>query len=146
MLKWENSIIINRPQQEVWDFISNPANLSLWSSTAVSAEWTSEGPPGVGSTALEVGKFMGRKIESLSEITGWDPPNEYSRKMVGGPVPGEVTMKLELKENGTQLTISGSAELGGFLKLAEGLFRKQTEKQGQIDFNNLKRLLEDGNT
>ena len=27
-------------------------------------EWTSDGPPGVGSTYREVGKFMGRKIES----------------------------------------------------------------------------------
>ncbi len=144
MLTWENSIYIDRPQQEVWDFISNPANLSLWSSTAVSGEWTSDGPPGVGSTAREVVKVLGRKTESISEITAWDPPNEYGRKMVGGPVAGEVTMKLDSKEDGTLLTISGTAEVGGFFKMAEGLVRKQTEKQGEIDLKALKRLLEEG--
>ena len=144
MITWEKSKFINRPQQEVWDFISNPANLAKWSSSAEYAEWTSEGPPGVGSTLIEVGKVLGRKIESPVEITAWDPPSEFGRKSVGGSAPWESTMKLEPKENGTLLTISGEVELGGFLKMAEGLIAKRTEKQGDIDFEALKILLEAG--
>jgi carbon monoxide dehydrogenase subunit G len=144
MSTWEKSKFINRPQQEVWNFISDPANLAQWSSSVESAEWTSEGPPGVGSTLIEVGKVLGRKIESPVEVTVWDPPNEFGRKAISGPAPWEATMKLEPKENGTLLTISGEIELSGFLKMAEGLIVKQTEKQGDIDFEALKTLLEAG--
>jgi carbon monoxide dehydrogenase subunit G len=144
MITWEKSIFINRSQQEVWDFISNPANLAKWGSSTVSAEWISEGPHGVGSTAREVGKAMGRKVEGISEITVWDPPNKHARKYVSGPLQGEGTMKLEPKENGTQLTAYGQATFGGFLKIAEGLFAKLSKKQLDRDAETLKLLLEEG--
>ncbi len=144
MLTWEKSIFINRPQQEVWDFISNPATLAQWSSTAESSEWTSEGPHGVGSTQREVGKVLGRKVEGISEVTAWDPPNEYSRKSPGGPMPWESTMKLEPKENGTQLTGNFQGELGGLFKMAEGLVGKKAEKEIVTNFDALKLLLEAG--
>jgi uncharacterized protein YndB with AHSA1/START domain len=38
MGKFSLSVFINRPQQEVFDFLSNPANLSKWSSAFESAE------------------------------------------------------------------------------------------------------------
>ena len=88
MLTWEKSIFINRPQQEVWDFISNPATLPQWSSTAESGEWTSEGPPGVGSTALEVGKVLGRKVEGISEVTGGTRPTSSVGKRSAGRCRG----------------------------------------------------------
>ena len=144
MITWEVSKFINCPQQVVWDFISDPANLAKWSSSAESADWTSEGPPGVGSTLLEIGKVMGRKIKSPVEVTVWNPPNEFGRKAIGGPAPWVSKMKLEPKENGTLLTISGEIELRGFLKIAEGLIAKQTEKAGDTDFEALKTLLEAG--
>jgi len=68
MYTFEKSIFINRDQQEVWDFISNPVNNTQWKRGAISAEWTSEGPPGVGATLREVAKFMGRTMEGTSEI------------------------------------------------------------------------------
>ena len=102
MIEVKCGIFINRPQQEAWDFVTNPANNTQWQSNAEYAEWTSEGPPGVGSTQREAAKFMGRTITAPSEITAWDPPNEHGRKSTGGPIPWEVTMKFEQKENGTK--------------------------------------------
>ncbi len=139
----ENSGFINRPPQEVWDFVSNPANAPQWSTTE-SEEWTSEGLPGVGSTQRSVGKLLGRKIESLIEITAWDPPNELGRKSVGGPISWEATMKFEPKENGTQVNVSITGEVGGFFKMAEGLAVKQIAKQIDANFEALKLVLEEG--
>ena len=144
MYTFEKRIFINRPQQEVFDYITNPDNDSNWRSTAISAEWTSDGPVGVGSTLRTVGKFLGSKIDSTNEVTVWDPPNQYSFKSVGGPIPLEFTQKLAAKDNGTQLTLSAEAEMGGFFKLAEGLVGKQAEKQVDTDFNALKLVLEAG--
>ena len=98
----------------------------------------------MGSTQHSVDKFLGRNIESDSEVTVWDPPNEYGWKSVGGPIPFELSIKFTTEENGTKLSFSGQAELGGFFKLAEGLAGKQMEKQIDGDFNNLKDVLEAG--
>ena len=144
MYMFEKSIFINRPPQEVFDYITNPDNDSNWRSTAVSAEWTSDGPVGVGSTQRTVGKFLGRKIDSTNEVTVWDPPNQFAFKSVGGSIPLELSQKLAAEDNGTQLTINAQAELAGFFKLAEGLVGKQAEKQMDTDFNALKLVLEAG--
>ena len=57
MYTFEKSIFINRPPQEIFDFITNPANDAQWRSSSLSAEWTSEGPVGLGSTQRSVDKF-----------------------------------------------------------------------------------------
>ena len=144
MFEFENTLFINRPPQEVFDFVIDPGNDPEWRSSAVSGEWTSEGPIGVGSAFRTVDKFLGRKIESTSEVTIWDPPNQFGSKSVGGSMPFEGTIRIESKENGTQLTLRGQAELGGFFKIAEGLAGKQIKKQLVADFDALKLLLEEG--
>ena len=45
MYTFEESIFINRPQQEVFDFVTNPANNTHWSSTTEFAEVTTDAPP-----------------------------------------------------------------------------------------------------
>jgi len=98
MYTFERIIIVNLPPQEVFDFVTDPAKVKLWRKSSVSAEWTSEGPVGVGSTQHSVGKFLGRNLESDSEITVWNPPSEYGWKSVGGPIPYEVSMKFTTEE------------------------------------------------
>ena len=144
MYKFEHSVFINRPQQEVFDFVSNPANDSQWDSGGGTTEMTSEGPLGLGSTFRTTTKFLGRGIEANLENTSWDAPNEYTQKALSGPIPFEVKKTFDPKENGTQLTVSGQVEFGGFIKMAEGLVGKQMEKQIDTDYNALKILLEQG--
>ena len=144
MLKFETTIFINRPQQEVFDFVSNLANNPKWQGNFISAEWTSEGPVGVGSTQRSVSRFLGREIEATAEITIWDPPNQFAFKLPKGPYPVEGTNIFEPKGNGTQVTQTGTGEPGGFYKLAEGLVGKQINKQLETDLSALKLFLEAG--
>ena len=144
MYNFELSTFINRPVQEVFDFVTNPANYAKWSSGIRSAEWTSDGPPGVGSTVKGVASMLGRKIEFVTEITGWDPPNLWSVKSVGGPLPFEATSKFEAQGDGTLMTETTQMEIGGFFKLAEGLVGKQLQKQFEAERAAIKLLLESG--
>jgi carbon monoxide dehydrogenase subunit G len=144
MISFSKSYHIERSQQEVFDFMADPANDPKWRDSAVSSEWISEGPISVGSRLKSVDKMMGRKIESTSEVTSYDPPNRYGQKTLGGPVPFDFTITLEPDGSGTMLTMAGQAEVGGFFKLAEGLVGKQFEKQLDTDFKGLKRVLEQG--
>ena len=57
MFKLEVSEVINRPVEEVFAYISNPENDSLWQSDTAETEITSEGPIGVGTTYRDVTEF-----------------------------------------------------------------------------------------
>jgi uncharacterized membrane protein len=142
MFKLEKTIFINCPQQEAFDYASDPANAHKWQSQVLSVEWSSDSPHGVGSTQRAVARFLGRDIETNSEITMWDPPNQHGFKAVGGPVPIEGGMKFVPEGNGTKVIMGGQIEAGGFFKLAEVLVKKQLESQFVTNLEALKLLLE----
>ena len=62
MFETKNSIFINRPPQDVFNIITDPAKQSLWQNMPERAEWSSTGSHGVGSTMSVEAKFLGRKI------------------------------------------------------------------------------------
>ena len=143
MFKTRISVSIDRSPQDVFDYVTDPANDAKWQSSTQSAQWTSAGPPGVGSTQDSVIKFLGRKIESTAEVTIWDPPNTFGFKTIKGPIPFQAILGLESTgESATELTADFEAEFGGFFKLAEGLVGKQVNKEMDSNFGALKLLLE----
>ena len=87
--------------------------------------------------------MLGRKIDTEVEITEWDSPNRVSTKTVGGPVPAEYTQTFEAQGDGTLLSFTAQAEIGGFFKLAEGLAGRQLEKQMETNLSTLKLMLEE---
>jgi len=112
MNQFESKIFINRPPQDVFDFVTDPANIMKYQSGTSSAEWTSNGNVGVGSTWKAVTRFMGRDFEAELQITEWQPPTLNSFKAITGPVPFEVTVKVEPQGEGSLLTQSGQIEFG----------------------------------
>jgi carbon monoxide dehydrogenase subunit G len=142
MVTFDKEITIERPLQEVFDYVSDPANDPEWRMDVEVSEWTSEGPPSVGSISRSVSKFLGRTMETTAEVTAWDPPKHFAFKSVGGPFPFEFSVTLEEQGNSTMASIHGQAEVAGFFKLAEGLVAKQTQKQFDKEFEALKVLLE----
>ncbi len=148
MGKFTVSVFINRLPQDVFDFLSEPANLSKWNSNFASAEWTSSDALGLGSTYKVVAKMSGGKNEGLFEITQWDPPQRYTYKSISGlPFPIESiesVVTLASKENGTQITFESHFGLVGILKFAEGMFSKLATKGDGDNFDTAKRLLEAG--
>jgi len=133
---------INRPLQEVFDFMTNPANFAQWQSGTKSAKWASEGPVGVGSLFNSVGEMMGREMKMDLEITQWNPPNVWGIKGASGPMKFEAISKFESKDGGTQVTQTFEGEVGGLFSIAEGLAIKQLQKQVENDGNALKKLVE----
>jgi carbon monoxide dehydrogenase subunit G len=134
---------INRPPQEVFDFMTDPATQSQWQSGTKSAHWVSEGPVGVGSIYSSVGVLLGREMTMDAEITQWDPPNIWGLKASSGPMKIQGTMTFEPKDGGTLVIQDFQGELGGLFNIAEGLAVKQLQKQVETDGQTLKKILED---
>ena len=142
MINFDYQFTVNASPQEVFDLFTDPTKGTEWRESAVSAEWTSEPPHGVGSTIKALDKVLGRDVASTQEITAWDPPNKNGFKGGSGPMTFELTTTFEAHDNGTKVTVTLEAESGGLFKIAENLFAKQMEKQVTADMAGLKRVLE----
>jgi carbon monoxide dehydrogenase subunit G len=147
MGKFTLSVFINRSQQDVFDFLSNPANFHRWMPMMQSAMWTSSGEPGVGTTGRGIMKMAGRELELLLEVAQWDEPNLLGFKILNNPFPLEVmeyVYRLEPEDGGTRLTLDGEIELVRFMRFAEGLMGKMYVKSNRNELNTAKQLLEGG--
>ena len=142
MVKLEGSVVINRPIEEVFAFLTNPENSSQWQGSVLESKQTSEGPRGVGTTGQVVSQFLGRRIESTWEVTEYELNRKTTSKSTSGPVPYELSATLETVDEGTRVTLVGEYEIGGFFKLAEPLVARMGQRQADADFANLKDLVE----
>jgi uncharacterized membrane protein len=142
MATLEFSIVVNRPIEEVFAFVSNPENVPKWSSLSREVKITSAGPIGVGTTYRSVVAFLGRRIEGETEITEYQPNRSLAEKSKSGPFPVENRTTFERVDGGTRVNFTAVAEPGGFFKLAEPLLVGMIKRQFEADFANVKDLLE----
>jgi len=141
MAKFESSIVINRPVEEVFALLSNQENNPKWQSGSLENRKTSSGPIGVGTTWHSVSQFLGKRIESESEITEYEPNRKYTLKSKL-PFPVEARTTFERVEGGTRINLKAEAEIGGFFKLAEPLVVSMGKRQFEANLANLKDLME----
>lgn len=141
MIKVEKSVIINKPAEEIFAFVSAPGNYTKWQS---GVEDVIDGADRntVGSQFTEVRKFMGQEMRTTLELTEFVPNTRWAAKVVKGPVPYEVSMTYEPVSGGTKVTTCVEGEPKGFFKLAEGMVAGQLEKSLEEDSLKLKEILE----
>jgi uncharacterized membrane protein len=137
-----SAITINRPVDHVFAVLSKLEDTPKWSSTAIEAEITSAGNIGVGATARYVDKFLGRRFESVVEITEFEPNRKLTMQSTSGPFPFRGSVTLEGIGGSTRVSGSFEAEPGGFFKLAEPILVRVGKRQFESDLANLKDLME----
>ena len=141
MIKVEHSVLIHRPVQEVFDFVTAEGNYARWQAGVTDVI---EGGPRnmVGSNFTEVRKFMGQELRTTLELTAFESNAKWAAKVIKGPVPYEVTVTYEASNGGTKMTTRVEGEPKGFFKLAEGMVASQLEKSLAEDGQRLKEILE----
>lgn len=137
----EKSIVINRPVEEVFAFISNLENEHLWSS-ASSAEYLEGGPGEVGSTARLVATFLGRDIESILKTTYYEFNHKMSFEVIEGMVTGNGWREVKVVGNATQVTQRMNLEFGSVFRAMKWVLKPTLQKQMEGDLKKLKALLE----
>ena len=126
MARTEHTVVVERPPDEVFAFLTDLSNVPEWQSGAV-----------------EVLRFLGRRIEATIQVTEYEPARRFSIKTLSGPIPFQVQHMLEPSgAGGTKLSVTLEGEPGGFFRLAEGLVMRNAQRQVQNDFATLKRMVE----
>jgi uncharacterized membrane protein len=138
----ERSIVIERPVQEVWDFVQDTSKDALWQTTLVQSQVLTEGPRRVGTQVQEVRRFLGVQIPMTLELTEFEPERRSSLKAVAGGIPLSGSYMLEPLDGGTKLTVTGELEAHRLFKLAEPVFARMTSRELEASLGHLKDLLE----
>lgn len=141
MINIEKSIVIDKPVEEVFAYMSDGSKAPNWQGGLEAVEGQANA---VGEQYTEVRKFMGREMRSVLELTAFEPNKRWGAKVIKGPVPYEVTVQLTPQDGGTQMTTHIEGEPTGFFKVAEGMVKGQLEKSIEEDNNRLKKILEGG--
>jgi hypothetical protein len=138
----ERSIVIEKPINDVWDFVQDTANDALWQTTLIESRPLTAGPKRVGTQVHEIRRFMGLRLEMEVELTEFEPNRKSSVKTVSGGIPLSGSYVLEPLDGGTKLTMTGELDAHRTFKPAQPVFASITSRELEASLGNLKDLLE----
>lgn len=141
MILHDVSIHLNRPVDQVFAFLADPAMLPKWQSNLVEIEQLTAGPMRVGTRIREVRRLGRRPTEYQAEVTGFEPNKRYSLRVINGP---RVTLSysFEPEEGGTRLRYQFVMRPSGMMRALAPLIIRSLRKQSSSDFEKLKDILE----
>ncbi|MEE9491632.1 MAG: SRPBCC family protein [Dehalococcoidia bacterium] len=143
MISIEQSVVINRPIEEVYAYVVDVENCPQWRSSCLEAKRFTEGPIRAGTTERYTMRVFGRRQETTMEVTEYEPHRKYAwRATSGGLFPLRGWFTFQTVDGGTKVTETIEAEPSGFLKLAKPFIVRMFRREGESDFSNLKEILE----
>jgi uncharacterized protein YndB with AHSA1/START domain len=139
----ERSIVIDRPVDEVFAFVSDPRHDPEWCAKVVSVEQVSGDGPGPAGRYVVVHKPVpGRPERRMDyECTAWEPPHRIEWREDDGADVIHVTYGLEDLGGRTRMTQRDDAELGA-PRLLRPLFKAGIGRDVARQLETLKGLLE----
>jgi carbon monoxide dehydrogenase subunit G len=143
MLTVDESIVIDKPREEVFAFFSDPDNVAVYSSNIVDYEVVSGGANEVGRKAKFAVKVVGVRLDYTDELV--ERVENERAKLVSrdGRIPYSITLTFADDGSGTKVTwLQESETLGGVFKFADGLVMKMYSKDVRSNLEKAKALLE----
>ena len=112
----EESVVVARPPQEVFDFLSKFENLAFYDPFVTSSGQVGDGPVGLGTRGWGTNSYMGTRSDWIVEYTEFDPPRRMVSRSVEGKSDVTVTFGLQPVDGGTRVTEQIDVRSGmGFL-------------------------------
>jgi uncharacterized membrane protein len=143
MATGEASIVIQRPVEEVFARLADYPTYPEWDAGLVEVRQTPEGLARLGTQVTEVRRFLGRTIETRSEIVEYDPPTRCVRQGTA-PLPGTGWLTFEPTPEGTRVTQRLEMEQGGLLGLAAPLVSRALSRGLARSLGRFKEWVESG--
>ena len=114
----EDSVVIERPIEEVWGYLTDWFNAPRVSGSGIiGLRQTSPGPLGVGSTLQGRRVILGFETRNDFVVTEWDPPFALTSAVKGRPFRSLISrVTLESTAGGTRLANVIDFELQLFMK------------------------------
>ncbi|HZJ06590.1 MAG TPA: SRPBCC family protein [Nocardioidaceae bacterium] len=146
MTRFEHSVVIDRPLEEVWGYVNDPGNNPVWQGPMIEVRGSAGAPLELGSEIAEVAQFLGKRFEITLEVTEHEPMRHSAVRTSAGPVRLDGSYRFEPVDGGTRFTTEGEVEAHGFFRLAEPVFARLAAREWASSCENLKDPLEAGGT
>jgi uncharacterized membrane protein len=143
MVQFSESVLVDRPVDVVFDYVATIDRWTEWRLTLTAASVTPPGPLASGSTIHATGQAMGRALDMEMGVTAFEPGQRIAFTSRSGPITLDGEFRFAPEGAGTRLTIGGTAEPGGLMKIAGPLVARQIHEMWSNDFAALKAILED---
>jgi carbon monoxide dehydrogenase subunit G len=124
-MRVEQSFTVGRPPEEVFAYMTDPADLASWQPSKVSVEPLSDRPPRQGYRIRERTKIGLRQWDQIVELTEFEPGRALGTHIVEGSMPVDGRWTLEPDgAGGTRAHFVAEGELSGLNRVLEPLIRR----------------------
>ena len=128
----EESIVIARPAMEVYEFLTAPEKIPLYSSNMVEYEQVSGGPRDVGGVARGTVRVAGRRLTFTTEVVEVEPGRLARSRSSDASIPFRLELRFDEVAEGTRVTWHQETdELGGVLRQARRRGGRQAVRPGR---------------
>ena len=137
------SVIIHRPIEDVYDFMSQPKNRLVYDPDLLDVRQTPEGPLKIGTEIVEVRSMMGRKGEMVTEVSELENNRRigyHTRK--DDPMNAFGHYQFESVPEGTLLTLNFTLAPKGIMKLFVPLMAGKLKRDITKGLRSIKTVLE----
>jgi uncharacterized protein YndB with AHSA1/START domain len=138
----QREIVINRPVEEVFDFLADGRNEPHYNPHMLRAEQTSTGPVGPGTQFRTEVTTGSRSMEMIYEITAYERPQRLAGRTIKGPIDVQSTETFDSVPGGTHFRWVMELESRGLFKLLSPLVARMMGRNLDTLLANIKRLLE----
>lgn len=142
MIRFDLDTHIYRPLTQVFAFVATPENDFQWQYGTLASAQISGGEIGLGTIFRVVGNLLGRRMETMYEVTVFEPNKRYGFKSVSGPVDLYTLYSFETSQGGTKVTLSTETNPKELFKPNSAILVKQFKKQHKENLAMLKSILE----
>lgn len=143
MLTVEESVVVNKPRMEVWEFMTDPDNVPVYCSNIVEYELVSGGKHDVGRVCRGVAKVAGRSLELTDEMVEVEPGRVGKIVSEDATIPYTLSLRYEDEGEGTKVTWRQEIEsLKGFFKFADPIVLKMYSRDVRSNLDKVKTILE----
>lgn len=144
MIKVEESVVIQRPIEEVFAFLADQTNAPRWQSGLLEVRRVTDEPIGLGTKHTAVRKFMGRRLEATNEYVVYEPNKEVTFTGTANSADFTHSYFTESTAEGTKVTSRMEMESKGLFGLAEPLITASLRREFVASSGELKEMLESG--
>ena len=146
MFRIEDEITIERPVEEVFDFVADERNEPRYNPNMRRSEKITEGPIGVGTRFRAEIVIGGRPIEMIVEFTSYDRPRRLASFSTLSSMQIRGSLSFEAVPQGTRMRRSWRVQPRGFLRLITPIATFIGRRQERAIWAGLKRMMEEPNT